>query len=411
MLGLGTRALPSGTRQLVGAWRGTSATVRDGALALALAAAAFAPGLVDNGVMVGELPQRPLDAAGFALVMGQCLPLVARRTHPAACLAAAALCFAAVQVLAYPPTFASVGIVVALYSAGAHQDRHRIPSALALAAGYLVLAFALAARGSSERLADYVAFSLVMSAFAGAGALIRAWRAGEAERRRRGAELAAARERNRIARELHDVVSHHVTAIVVQADAARYLPASRHGELVSDLSGISDTGRQAMADLRRLLGVLEGPEAPGAPDAFGGPSAAAQGPAADSSADGVHELVERVRRAGQPVELAVRGERPALEPGVGLAVHRVVQEALTNAVKHARGRATAVLIDYGGDRIDIQVTTEGAGPSPARDLPSGGRGLTGLGERVRALGGEFTAGTLPRGGFVVRARLPLGGAR
>nr|WP_051064636.1 histidine kinase [Nocardiopsis halotolerans] len=368
---------------------------------------AFAPGLVDNGVMVGELPQRSLDAVGLALVLGQCLPLVVRRLRPLTCLAAVALCFAAVQLFAYPPTFASVGVIVALYSAGAHQSRFRFPTVAALTVGYLLLALALAARGSSERVVDYVAFYLIMLACAGSGALMRSWRAGEAERHRRAAEAAAARERTRIARDLHDVVTHHVTAMVVQADSARFLPADRHADL---MSGISDSGRQAMADLRRLLDVLHDPDLPHAPDADDGLPAHPEGGALDPAADQMGDLVERVRRSGQPVELRVRGERPAMDPGTGPTVHRVVQEALTNAVKHAYGQPTRVLIDYDRDRIDVQVTTGGSG-TPAPDLPSGGHGLIGLDERVRAFGGEFAAGVLPRGGFVVRARLPLGGVR
>lgn len=411
MPGLETRTLPSGAAELVGLWRARSVAVRDGVLAAVLAAVAFAPGLVDNGVMVGELEQRPLDAVGLALVMGQCLPLFARRLRPLACLAAVALCFAAVQLLAYPPTFASVGIVVALYSAGAHQEHRRVPMTAALTVGYLLLTLALSLRGSPERAADYVAFYLVMLSVAGAGALMRSWRAGEAERRRRGAELAVARERNRIARELHDVVTHHVTAMVVQADSARFRPADQHAGL---MSGISDTGREAMADLRRLLGVLEGSEDPGSPrvpETVDGSSAHSALEGLDPAADQLGDLVERVRRSGQPVELTVRGDRPDLDPGIGLTAHRVVQEALTNAVKHARGQPTGVLIGYGRDRIDIQVTTEGLGRSSVPDLLSGGRGLTGLGDRVRVFGGEFTAGELPRGGFVVRARLPLEGGR
>ncbi|WP_436888200.1 sensor histidine kinase [Nocardiopsis dassonvillei] len=393
--------------ELLGRWRARSVALPDGVLAFTLAALAFAPGLVDNGVVVGELPQRPLDAVGLALVLGQCLPLVVRRLRPLACLAAVALCFAAVQLFAYPPTFASVGVIVALYSAGAHQSRFRLPAVAALTVGYLLLALGLAARGSSERVVDYAAFYLIMLACAGSGALMRSWRAGEAERHRRGAEAAAARERVRIARDLHDVVTHHVTAMVVQADSARFLPADRHAEL---MSGIGDSGRQAMADLRRLLEVLHDPDTPHTPNAVHGPPAHPAGGAPDPAADQMGDLVERVRRSGQPVELSVRGERPAMDPGTGLTVHRVVQEALTNAVKHAHGRPTRVLVDYDRDRIDVQVTTGGPG-TPVPDLPSGGHGLIGLGERVRASGGEFTAGVLPRGGFVVRARLPLGGVR
>ncbi|WP_285732641.1 histidine kinase [Nocardiopsis sp. ATB16-24] len=408
MPGLETRALPSGATEILGRWRARSVALRDGVPVSALTALAFVPGLVDNGVMVGELPQRPLDAVGLVLVLGQCLPLVARRLSPLTCLTLVTLCFAAVQLLAYPPTFASVGVIVALYSAGAHQSRFRFPTVVVLTVGYLLLTLGLAARGSSESVADYVAFYCVMLACAGAGALMRSWRAGEAERQRRGAELAAARERTRIARDLHDVVTHHVTAMVVQADSARFLPADRHADL---MAGISDSGRQAMSDLRRLLDVLQAPDPSHAPDVVGGSLAHPTAGALDLAADRVGDLIERVRRTGQPVELRVRGEGSAMDSGTGPIVHHVVQEALTNAVKYAHGRPTRVLIDHDEDRVDVQVTTEGPGRTPVPSLPSGGHGLLGLGERVRACGGEFTAGELPRGGFVVRARLPSGGDR
>lgn len=397
-----------GPTVLTGWWQARSLLVRDGLLAVALAAAAFAPGLVDNGVLVGELPPRALDAPGFVLVMGQCLPLALRRVRPAVCLTLVAACFSAVQLITYPSTFASVGLLVALYSAGAHQDRLRKPLLGAATAGYALLATALNTRGSSEQLADYAAFYLTLLAFAGAGALMRSQRRLETQRRRRAAELAATRERNKIARDLHDVVTHHVTAMVVQADAARLHPGAKHTELTTGLSAISDTGRRAMTDLRRLLGVLD---SSGAPTASDEPPAQYRDGVCDSDLDRVEDLVEQVRRTGQPVELTVRGSRPTMAPEVGLTAHRVVQEALTNAVKHARGHPTAVAISYTKDCVDIQVNTDGGDPAPVPDLPSGGRGLDGLRERVQVFGGQLTAGHRPQGGFVVRARLPLGHQR
>lgn len=394
-----------GPTVLIDWWQARSLLVRDGLLAVALAAAAFAPGLVDNGVLVGELPPRALDASGFVLVMGQCLPLALRRVRPALCLTLVAACFAAVQLITYPSTFASVGLLVALYSAGAHQDRLRKSLLGAATAGYALLAIALNTRGSSEQFADFAAFYLMLLAFAGVGALMRSQRRSETQRRRRAAELAATRERNKIARDLHDVVTHHVTAMVVQADAARLHPGAKHTELTTGLSAISDTGRRAMTDLRRLLGVLDNS---GAPTASDQPPAQHQDEVCDSDLDRVEDLVEQVRRTGQPVELTIRGSRPMLAAEVDLTAHRVAQEALTNAVKYAHGHPTAVAISYTKDCVDIQVSTDGGGPAPVPDLPSGGRGLHGLCERVQVLGGEFTAGDRPQGGFVVRARLPLG---
>ncbi|GAA2999603.1 histidine kinase [Kitasatospora albolonga] len=383
-------------------WRACGARAQDGALALALVLLALAPNLSRIGAQIGDLPPRPENALSLALVLAQALPLAARRRRPAGALAVIAGAFAAHQALGFPTTFASTGLYLALYSAGAHQVRRRPYLAAASSAAYAVLAAVLHHLGSPQGPADYLAFYAALAAFWLLGSGVRGRRAREAERRTLAAEVAAADERARIARELHDVVTHHVTAMVIQADAAQYLPASAPERLGEALTAVSDTGRRALADLRHLLGVLEATGATDALDVAPTSPAPAPGRLAD--------LVDQTRRTGQPVEFTEHGEHRPGSAESELAAYRVVQEALTNAVKHAAGVPTRVLLRHGERHTEVEVTTETAPGGPARRTPgtgSGGRGLDGLRTRVRLLDGSLEAGPRPEGGFRVRATIPL----
>lgn len=377
---------------LVKRWQSRSALVQDGVLAVLLTALAFIPPFGGAGVDLGGLPEIRLDALGVVLALGQSLPLVLRRRQPPLCLAVVTVMFAAHQMLGYPTTVAGIGLYVALYSLGTCRSRFRTAAAVAFTVAYAALSTALAALGSPESPVGFVTFFMVLTAFWGAGTWIRTWRTGEAERRRYEATMAVSRERARIARELHDVVTHHVTAMVVQADAAQYLLGDPD-QLASGLGSVSGTGRRALTELRHLLDVLDASE-----DAVGAERTPAVGL--------IDDLVEQTRRAGQTVEMTQEGEGRAMGDGVELAVYRVVQEGLTNAVKHARSCPTTVRIRYGTDLIDVEVVT--VGPEIAETVP--GRGLTGLRERVGLLGGDLRAGGRPGGGFLVEARIPLRGA-
>jgi signal transduction histidine kinase len=388
------------------------ALAEDGVLAAVLAVLAFVPALSKLGAQLGDLPARPADALSVALALAQTLPLAARRRSPAAVLAVIGAAFAVDQARGYPTTFASLGLYLALYSAGAHQERLRRTAAAAASAGYAVLALVLHRLGSPLEFGDYSAFYLATAAAWLAGGVMRRLREQQAERRRLAAEAATAAERARIARELHDVVTHHVTAMVVQADAAQFLLVSDPQRATAGLASISDTGRRALTELRYLLGVLEatGDKAtadPARPDRAPAPGA-------------ITDLVEQARAAGQPVELIElieAGERRPRPAAVELAVYRVVQEALTNAMRHAAGARTHVLVNQHLRHIEVEVTTgESAKEGPAASassprapgLPAGGRGLAGLRERVRVLDGELEAGPRPDGGFTVRASIPSG---
>ncbi|HWO59053.1 MAG TPA: histidine kinase, partial [Umezawaea sp.] len=276
--------------------------------------------------------------------------------------------------------------------------RFRRGLAVAMTAGYAVLAVVLHELGSPQRFLDFLAFYLIMGVIWSSGTAVRRWRAADVERERLAAEVAASAERARIARDLHDVVTHHVTAMVVQADASRFLLDTAPSRAGDGMTAVSDTGRRALTELRALLGMLE---------ATGDPSPAERAP----GTGGLDDLVERARRAGQPVEWNEQGEQRHRSEDVELAAYRVVQESLTNAIKYATGRPTTVLVRHGDQHIEIEVATAGPAVTPTPPVsPSGGRGLNGLRERVRMLDGDLVVGARPDGGFLVQARIPAEGA-
>ncbi|EGX55510.1 histidine kinase, dimerization and phosphoacceptor region [Streptomyces zinciresistens K42] len=392
----------SSRREYSARWDRLDAVKRDALGVVLLAPVAFLPVTAPVGAQFGDLPQRPYDIAGVLLTASLWLPLVVRRRWPAACLTLVAAAFAARELAGYPPTFASVGLYAALAGAGAHGGR-TAGKAVPWAGSALFALFALALheRGSPQNAAAFVLIYLVLAAFWGAGVLLRGRRAASAERRLLAAEAAVARERALIARELHDVVTHHVTAMVVQADAARFVLADAPDRVATGLEAIGDSGRRALSDLQDLLGLLKTSPA------------REQEPVPAS----LEELVLRTRAAGQPVELTEDGERRPAGAAVELAAYRVVQEALTNALKHAPGHPTRVAVRHRATEMEVEVTT-GARPlaaprgaaepeRPAEPVRGGGHGLTGLRERVALCGGELRAGALPDGGFGVRARMPV----
>ncbi|SFK65994.1 Histidine kinase [Streptosporangium canum] len=206
-------------RRVTDLWRRCDVVVRDLPFGLLLAVASLLPALHGKGTQVGDLPTRPFDALAFVVIALECLPLAVRRRWPAVCLALVSLGFALDQFRAYH-VFASNAMPIALISAGAHLERHRRVTVVLLSMAYVPLALALGRLGATERVEGYVVFYLALALAWGIGAWLRSTRAAEAERRRHVAEATRAAERTRIARELHDVVTHHVTAMVVQAETA-----------------------------------------------------------------------------------------------------------------------------------------------------------------------------------------------
>ncbi|MGW1624821.1 sensor histidine kinase [Streptomyces sp. NPDC002172] len=381
-------------RRVPGWWHRLDVTVRDLPLGLLLLAGSFLPALYGKGTQVGDVPTRPFDALTIAVLGLECLPLAGRRRWPAVSLALVCLGFAVDQLRGYH-SVAGSALPLALISTGAHLERHRRAIALVCSAAYVPLAVALYRLGSGgETVSGFVTFYLALVLAWGIGAWLRSTRAAEAERRRRVAEDTRTAERTRIARELHDVVTHHVTAMVVQAEAARYLTAAPD-RLDQTLTAVTDTGRRAISDLRHLLDLLN-------PD-HGTDTGGGRTPPAGR----LLTLVEQTRRAGQPVEFTEEGTPTPSAGSADLVAYRVVQEALTNALKYAHGSPTSVRVRHGGKELTVEVGTDGSGPATAS--PGGsGRGLAGLRERVAVLGGEFSAGRADDGRFVVRARIPAG---
>ena len=381
------------SRRLRDAWHVYDAVVWDRWLAVVFTGLAFVPALSIMSVQFGNLPGRPADAFTIVLILAQTLPLAVRTRWPAACLAINGASFVVHETVGYPMQFGTVTVYLALYSVGAHQERFRRVIAAVLSAAYVVLCVTMHLLGSPVVLSEFLVFYLLFAACWVLGSFVRGQRSQEAERRRLAAVAATAAERGRIARELHDVVTHHVTGIVVQADSAQFVVTSPD-RVGTALTTIGDAGRRALAELRHLLDVLE-----------------ATGESATPVTGTMRDLVEQTRSGGQPVELVEDGDQPALPIGVRLALYRAVQEGLTNAVKYAEGRPTTVRVDYRDDRVEAEVTNAAAVVSVgARSGLSGGRGLAGLRDRIGALGGELAAGEQPDGGFRLYASIPVGGA-
>jgi len=206
---------------------------------------------------------------------------------------------------------------------------------------------------------------------------------------------AVAAERASIARELHDVVAHNVSVMVVQASANRVNPPTEPGAATEAFASIEATGRQALSETRRLLGLMrqEGER---------------QSPAPQPGLEHLTALTAQVRQAGLPVAVLVRGDPRPLPAGLNLSAYRIIQEALTNVLKHAGPVSTEVLVTYLDRELQIQVTDHGQPASPPPDGPRGsGHGLIGMAERVSLYGGQLEVGPLPGGGFRVRASLPV----
>jgi signal transduction histidine kinase len=288
--------------------------------------------------------------------------------------------------------------VIAAFTAGAEVDPPRAWAGLALAVVPFWIGFAVIGGGVS----DFVAVTVLYGGSWVLGQTLReraqrnavlAERADRAEREREAeAARAVAEERARIARELHDVVSHAISVVTVQTQAVRRRLGPDHAREVDDLRAVEAAARQAMAEMRRLFGVLR---------ADGERPSLAPQPGLDQ----LDRLVAETRTDGVPVETVVEGEAVPLPPGLDLAAYRIIQEALTNARKHAPGGRVTVRLCFGDRDLDVVVEDTGAAVPP--DADSGGLGLVGMRERASLYGGALDAGPMAGGGYAVRARLPF----
>jgi signal transduction histidine kinase len=363
------------------------------------------PRLLDGGLAVllsvaagmQFLSEEPGNFGRLMWVLGTCLPLVVRRRAPIVCHVLQVGC----QIMAQrtPVSISLLAMFIGIYSVAVYS-RWRVQFVVWLFAGSAILAVAFP---QSMAMVPSWAAELVggMAWWLGGNAMhqrqLQAMALRErAERLERERELntraALADERQRIARELHDVVAHSVSVMVIQAGAARTL-LSRKPERASEaLLAVESSGREALGELRHLLGLLT--------EADAEPALAPQ-----PGLDQLDRLVERVGQAGLPVDVKINGVPRQLPPGLDLTAYRILQEALTNALKHASGAPTQVRLDFDAHELRLEVLD--AGGSTSAEAGGAGRGLLGMQERVAIYGGELQAGQRPEGGFAVRARLPL----
>jgi len=363
-------------------------------------------------VFVGALTAPPgraaLDPFGYLLLALPVAAITLRRRLPVAVLVATSACLLAYQLRGYPGVIPAVPVVVAVYVAV--LAGHRRVAIATVSAGFLaVVATDLTVHsGLPFRVVLQDRFLLI--GWIGAAAMAaeglrhrRAYlaqaerRAEEAERTREEVALRrAGEERLRIARELHDSLTHSISLIKVQVGVAVHL-ARKNAEPVPDvLLAIQEASGDAMRELRSTLEVLRTDEVPEGEAGTNG-----------SGLDRLGDLVERARTAGLPTTVTVDGQRRGLPPVVDRTAYRIVQEALTNITRHAGPATAAITMSYRPDSLTVQVDDDGnAAPAP-RQGTAPGVGLVGMRERVTALGGSLSAGPRPLGGFTVRAELPI----
>ncbi|MDI2124547.1 sensor histidine kinase [Yinghuangia seranimata] len=396
----------------------------DGLLALFVFGAQIGMALHGDGPRGGDAPMRAItdpvlianhdgpELFDFAVMAALSLPLAWRRTQPVAVFG-----FLLGVVVLRPPRDLSALVIAALliggYTVAAHH-RRRSTAVVVFVVSSLLLAVKFPGGSGPPGMMVFVIMGLLWVG----GRNISNWRAragalhGRALRAERERELAVAQERARIARELHDVVSHNVSVMVIQSGAARKILGTDPEAATEALRAVEASGRETMAELRQLLGVLNGPSGdgpieglPGEPVGTDDEYAPPLAPQPDLAR--LPALVERVRGAGQDIRLRVTGDPRPLPPGLELTGYRIVQEALTNALRYAPGAATSVRVRYDADSLHLDVTDDGA-PDAHRGEPQGaGRGLIGLQERVARHGGHLQAGPRPTGGFRVRASIPF----
>jgi signal transduction histidine kinase len=363
-------------------------------------------GLLAVAESIGQAQSAPHagDTGGivlYSLILGllalaTVLPLVFFWAQPAA--AAVAVTAASLLSLTTFQTLTVAGAAAQII-AGYRLGRHGSPLlALLLVAPYLVLAFA--GHGGSEVHALTVLLASLAPAATLAGIARRA--RSEANENRAAREVitgtllehTARGERARIARELHDVVAHHISMVVVQAETARLTTPGMPAAGAQRLSDIGDTARAALTEMRRLLGVLREDTQVGTADRHPQPGLRE-----------LNDLVDAARdTSGAGTRLILYGPPTTLDPGVELAAYRIIQEALTNARRHAPGAAVDVELHYADDGLRLRIRDNGPGPPAAS--PAGGHGLLGMRERAAAVGGELHTGAAAGGGFLVTARLP-----
>ena len=372
-------------------------------LALVFTAGGLVELLTRGGVPVGYHQDGP---ALIVLTVASGLSLAILWWSPLASLGVSVALVCAQAVAGYEYTMAAIGaVVVASFATVAFDEWKRsVAASIIVVAGFVLTILVLPSATWQEIVTTWVSFSIIWVV----AIVIRIYR-GSIERAERRAALFAAdrearareavtEERARMARELHDSVGHALNVVVLHAGAAQRVIEKKPALAREALESIETAGRQALGDIERMLGILRAPEEEACCDVTPGMSQ-------------LETLCEQVREAGLPVELTVEGEVRPLPASLDLTAYRIVQESLTNTLKHAGKTRAAVRVTYEDAALAIEVFDEGKGMTPAAAAAAkgGGRGLLGMRERVATFRGELEAGPRAEGGFGVRARLPYSG--
>ena len=350
-----------------------------------------------------DAPDAPRSTLWFAVpaTAAVVLPLLARRRFPFAApaavwLVAAVLSFIDGRLVVFTVTASVAGMAAAVLLGNVRNEVQARLGLLIVVGGSAIVVADKPDHATGELVFIPVLFAIGwLAGFAlrerGAQAEAAEERAAQAERERDiASRLAVAEERARIARELHDVVAHAVSVMVLQVGAVRH--GLSEAEDRDALESVEHAGRTALTEMRRLLVAMrsDGESAELAPQ---------------PGLDDLHPLLEELGRAGLPVRLHVEGERYPLPRALDLSAYRIVQEGLTNALKHAQAAEAEVTVRYRAEELELEVRDDGQGSADSDGL---GHGLVGIRERVKIYGGQMTAGTPTEGGFVLSARLPLG---
>jgi signal transduction histidine kinase len=371
-----------------------------------LAAAVTAMVLVDLSSPTDATGVRPTDPLAVLLSLLQTLPLAFRRRAPLLSFILIIVGVCSYYALGYEVTDGTLATFVGVYTVAAYEDRRRSLLGLGLLAVGMTWYWTFRAEPFDPTTPIWIAILGLLSW--GLGEYVRTRRAytaqveALAERLDRARALearqAAWQERARLARELHDVIGHTVNVMVIQAGAGRRTLASDRGLAERAFQTIESTGREALEELDRLLGILRTEEDEADLPPLPG-------------LEQLHALAGRFEDAGLPVEITIEGHEVPLPRSLDQSAYRIIQEALTNALRHAGDTIAHVAVRYRSDRLELEVANDSDGNRRLPDHAGGGRGLIGIQERVALFGGELEAGPRAGGGFVVRCRLPLTTAR
>jgi signal transduction histidine kinase len=367
-----------------------------------LAAAVTVMVLVDLSYPADATGVRPTDVWAVLLSLLQTVPLAFRRRAPLPVFLVIVAGVATYYGMGYEVTDGTLATFVSVYTVAAYENRRKSLIALGVLAVSMTWYWVARAEPFDPTTPVWIAILGLLSW--GVGEYVRARRTytaeveALAERLDRARELEARQavwqERARLARELHDVIGHTVNVMVIQAGAGRRTLASDRKVAEKAFQTIESTGREALDELDRLLGILrteeDEPDLPPQP-----------------GLDQLRSLAGRFEDSGLVVEISVEGKEVALPRSLDQSAYRIIQEALTNTLRHGDGAAAHVAVRYRHDQLELEVTNDGDHSRTLEDHSGGGRGLIGIRERVSLFGGDLQAGPRPEGGFVVRCRFPL----